>query len=160
MAPDPVNRGITLRSSSSAAFVLSTRRTRGKRAGGFTLIELMIVVAVVAILAAIAYPSYQDAVRKSRRGQAKADMTELSQLLERHHTVNNTYAGMTNPITQSPKTGTAHYDIVISGANAATYVLTATPQGGQTADTLCMALTLNAAGAKGENGSGTVEDCW
>ena len=58
-----------------------------KHAKGFTLIELMIVVAVVAILATIAMPSYQEHVRKSRRAQAKADLVELAQQLERHHTV-------------------------------------------------------------------------
>ncbi|MDW7601742.1 prepilin-type N-terminal cleavage/methylation domain-containing protein, partial [Stenotrophomonas maltophilia] len=59
----------------------------GRLARGFTLIELMIVVAVVAILAAIAYPSYSEHVRKSRRAQAKADLVEYAQLAERFHTV-------------------------------------------------------------------------
>lgn len=135
------------------------------RVRGFTLIELMVVVAVVAILAAIAYPSYQDAVLKSRRGQAKADMAELAQIMERYHTVNNTYdtpPTWTNPIPQSPKgTGTAHYLIAISGQTAATYLLTATPEGGQTRDSRCMSLTLNQAGAKNTvGGTAPAAECW
>ena len=74
---------------------MDTRVFRGRmirRAGaGFTLIELMIVVAVVAILAAIAVPSYQEQVRKSRRAQAKADIVEYVQMAERFFTVNNTF---------------------------------------------------------------------
>ncbi len=85
--------------------VYSRRRT----ATGFTLIELMITVAVVAILAAIALPSYQAYVRKANRAQAKADLVELAQMLERRHTVENTYAGMTLPFSQSPRDGTARY---------------------------------------------------
>ncbi len=60
-------------------------------ARGFTLIELMIVVAVIAILAAIAYPSYQDSVRKSRRADAKAALLDLAQFMERNYTTANRY---------------------------------------------------------------------
>lgn len=58
---------------------------------GFTLIEVMIAAAVVAILAAIAYPSYQDSMRKSRRADAKAVMLETAQLMERLYTTNSCY---------------------------------------------------------------------
>ncbi|WP_277874220.1 type IV pilin protein [Luteimonas cucumeris] len=126
---------------------------------GFTLIELMVVVAVVAILASIALPSYQDSVRKSRRGQAKADLVELAQLLEREHTVRNSYGNDTTdydiPFNQSPKTGTAHYTIALSNQSANTFTLTATPAGSQANDT-CGNLTLNQAGAKTPATGG----CW
>lgn len=137
------------------------------REKGFTLVELMIVVAVVAILAAIAYPSYQNQVRKSRRAQAKADLVESAQILERYHTVNNSYGtsmaavnGLTN---QSPRTGTAQYTIAISNQAANTYTLTATPTTtqGQNKDS-CGTLTLNQAGARGSGASGTANnpDCF
>ena len=134
-----------------------------KRSRGFTLIELMIVVAVVAILAAIALPSYQDSIRKSRRGQAKADLLELTQMLERRYTTNRSYEGFTVPAgyDQSPHEGTAYYVITgIDEVDASTYTLTATPQGGQTGDTRCGTLTINHMGVKTESGSGTVSDCW
>ena len=57
---------------------------------GFTLIELMIVVAVIAVLAAIAYPSYQDSVRKGRRGEAKSELVTLAQARERCFTEKGT----------------------------------------------------------------------
>ena len=63
---------------------------------GFTLIELMIVVAVVGVLAAIAYPAYTDSVLKGRRAQARAALTELLQQQERYMTQNNCYLGFSN----------------------------------------------------------------
>lgn len=62
-----------------------------RRAQGFTLLELMIVVAVVAILAAVAYPSYRDSVLKGRRAEARTALAELLQQQERFMTQNNTY---------------------------------------------------------------------
>jgi len=132
------------------------RRTRSR---GFTLIELMIVVAVVAILATIAMPSYQEHVRKSRRAQAKADLVELAQQLERHHTVQNTYAGLTLPFTQSPRDGTARYTVSYVGTpGASTFTLQAVPGDSQSADK-CGTLTLDQAGRK-TPAAATVADCW
>ena len=66
-----------------------------KRVQGFTLIELMIVVAVVGILTAIAYPAYTDAVMKGRRAQARTALMELLQQQERYLTQNNCYLAFT-----------------------------------------------------------------
>ena len=134
----------------------------GRNAMGFTLIELMIVVAVVAILAAIAYPSYQDAVRKSRRAQAKADLVELAALAERFRTANNTYAGYDLLFVQSPREAgaTARYNLTparLTGAN--TFTLTATPTAGQDLDR-CGTLTINQAGVKTESGAAALSECW
>lgn len=127
-----------------------------RRIAGFTLIELMIVVAVVAILAAIAYPSYNDSVRKGRRGQAKADMMELAQRLERYRTVSNRYDGYSHTeITQSPTTGTARYRIELPVQAQSTFTIHAVPLGGQTSDP-CGTLTLNQAGQK----TPTTAGCW
>lgn len=68
---------------------------------GFTLIELMIVVAIVGILGAIAYPSYQDSVRKGRRAEARAALAELLQQQERYMTQNNTYYAIATAGTQN-----------------------------------------------------------
>jgi len=125
---------------------------------GFTLIELMIVVAVVAILAAVAIPSYAEHVRKSRRAQAKADLVEVAQLMERYHTVQNTYVGYTLPSNQSPRDGTAQYTVSLGNQTASTFTLTATPGTNQSKDK-CGTMTLDQAGRKTPDHA-TVDGCW
>ncbi|MNV28858.1 Fimbrial protein precursor [compost metagenome] len=135
--------------------ISSIRRT----ALGFTLIELMITVAVVAILAAVAIPSYSEHVRKSRRAQAKADLVELAQQLERFHTVQNTYNGMTLPFTQSPRDGKSYYALSLSGAaTSSSFTLQAVPGTGQDKDK-CGTLTLDQAGRKTPTAA-KVAGCW
>ena len=126
---------------------------------GFTLIELMIVVAIVAILAAIAYPSYQEHVRKTRRAQARVDMIETVQLLERYYSARNTYASF--PAANIRNTQVNFYTVQFSGTpNATTFSLQAAPSGGQLNDK-CGTLSINQAGAKSQTGSGmTQADCW
>ena len=112
---------------------------------GFTLIELMIVVAIVAILAAIAYPSYQEQVRKNRRAQAKADLMEVSQALERKFTTDRTYVGYNFPASMG---SSDFYTLGFSGsAGVATYTLQAAPKGAQASDR-CGTLTFNNVGKK------------
>lgn len=113
---------------------------------GFTLIELMIVVAIVGILAAIAYPSYQSSVEKSRRSDAMAALTAFSTAMERHYTDNgNSYLGAAvsgadtgAPAifpTEAPLEGsTKFYDLTIADASRTTYELHATPKGAQAGD--------------------------
>lgn len=132
---------------------------RGRQtAVGFTLIELMVVVAVVAILAAIAIPSYQEQVRKSRRGQAQADLVELAQRAERFHTVNNTYVGFWDTVPtahkRSPRDGgSAFYAIEMSGATAGAFTLTAVPVSGTAqASDRCGSMRLDQTGRKSHGG--------
>ena len=86
---------------------------------GFTLIELMIVVAVMTVIALVAVPSYQDTVRKSRRADAMVGLTKLQQLQERYRGQNPAYASavasMPTASSQSPE---AHYDLSVDDANA------------------------------------------
>ena len=113
----------------------------------FTLIELMITVAIVGILAAIALPSYQDSVRKSRRADIKVVMLGLANALERRFTETNSYLGVAGT------TGT-YYTVTIA-ATAISYTLTATPTGDQASDA-CGTLTLTETGAK----TPTTAGCW
>ena len=145
------------------------------RGGGFTLIEVMITVAIVGILAAIAYPSYLDQVRRGNRTEAKAVLMENAQFLERNYTVNNCYhradgvcttndgSNVAPTVAQVPATGTAKYDITVAYSTTAPctlgqcFTLSAAPNGNMTGDA-CGTLTLNQAGQQGAAGS--VAECW
>ncbi len=126
---------------------------------GFTLIELMIVVVIIAILALIAYPSYINQVRKSRRAQAKADLVELTQMLERQYTTDRTFDNFVlGTLNQSPFTGTPRYGIALV-KDATTYTLTATPDGDQANDP-CGTLTIDQLNVKTASGPLGTEGCW
>lgn len=128
---------------------------------GFTLIELMIVVAIIGIIAAIAYPSYQRNVENTRRTAAQADLVELAQWMERRFTANFDYregtGAPTLPFTTSPRDGTAvFYNLSFSGTvGRNTYTLQAVPAGAQTGER-CGTLTLASTGVKGA----AEADCW
>lgn len=125
--------------------------------GGFTLIELMITVAIIAIIAAIAYPSYQEQVRETRRANAQADLLELSSYMERFYTERFTYTGAALPFITSPKQGgTAFYNLSFSAnPNANSYTIQADPIGAQRNDR-CGTMTINEVGQR--NAGGT--NCW
>jgi type IV pilus assembly protein PilE len=140
-----------------AAAAFHTNRRRGidvSRNRGFTLIELMIVVVIVAVLAAIAYPSYQEQIKKTRRSQAKADLMETTQGFERQFTMSRDYTTYTSDkwtFTTSPRdaaAGSQYYDLSLDGdATATSYKLKAVPANSQAGDR-CGTLTIDSTGKK------------
>lgn len=128
---------------------------------GFTLIELMIVVAIIGIIAAIAYPSYQENVRETRRTTAQADLMELAQWMERQYSGDYDYrdggGNPTLPFTESPRSGTSFYDLSFNGAvTQNTYQLQAVPTGAQANDR-CATLRIDNVGNRTATGGA---NCW
>ena len=143
--------------------------TRGASAG-FSLMELMIAVAIVGILAAIAYPSYMDSITKSRRGAGRACLTNFATHMERYYTTNMRYtdAGGGAPALPTLDCASAgdtgpYYSYSFSGSpTATTYTLRAVPRGVQaTRDTLCGTLSIDQAGSRSvSTGTSNHDKCW
>lgn len=122
---------------------------------GFTLMELLIAIAIVGIIAAVAYPSYLDSIAKSRCTSAQAALSGFAQAMERHYTNNGTYLGAGTTAnntgaptifsTTSPIDGTdVFYNLTITSATASAYMLQAT---GVNAQAAAGNLTLSSTGA-------------
>ena len=128
------------------------------RPKGFTLIELMIVVAIVGILAAIAYPSYLEHVRSGRRSEARAALVDLASYMERYYTERMTYAGAALPYVNVPKDAAAtnaYYQLDFQAAPGANYLIQATPIGAQAGDR-CGILGIDNRGGK----TAGADSCW
>lgn len=141
-----------------------------KKMRGFTLIELMIVIAIVGILAAVAYPAYQDSITKSRRADAQAVLMGFAGAMERHYTNEGTYIGAAggtltsgSPVifaAAAPLSGAAkYYNLNIGIMTSSTYTLRATPIAGsaQAGDGY---LEILSTGVKRWETGGGVNDCW
>jgi type IV pilus assembly protein PilE len=135
--------------------------------GGFTLVELMITVAIVAILATIATASYNSQVQRSRRTDARSAILDLAGREEKLFSTTNAYsaaasdlgyaaAGVAWPIT----VGSNYYQVSVTAPTATTYVITANPIGSQASDTQCLTLFMNQTGAQSSTGSATPATCW
>lgn len=133
---------------------------------GFTLIEMMIVVAVISILAAVAYPSYTEYVRRGYRAEARAGLLQAAQWMERASTATGSYP--TPAAFRATTLGTvpsATYSITINDdSTGSAYVLTATAQNAQAGDR-CGAFTLRQDGLRGAKGkkaneAGYESSCW
>lgn len=142
-----------------------------QRQTGFTLIEMMIVIAVIGILASIAYPNYRDYIARAKRSEVRTMLLENAQFLERNFTTANRYDQDSTeteiesedlPRTKSPADGAANYTITVAFPSAQSFTLTAT-RAGSMANDACGNFTLTNTGVQGisSNSEGTtVAQCW
>ena len=149
-----------------------------KNTTGFTLVEMMIVVALLAVLASIAIPAYREQAERGRRADGKAFLLDVASRQERFYTQYSSYTtvvvgaggcagsacGLNFSLNSSPK-GFYSAGIAVNPNSCApetatpcvTFVITVTPS---VADTKCTTLTLDSAGVEGKTGAGSVADCW
>jgi type IV pilus assembly protein PilE len=140
---------------------------------GFTLIEIMIVVAIVAILSAIAYPSYTQYVVRSYRAEARNALLETAQWMERNYTLTQNYSvradNTAQPVNTAylttinrnvvPTSGSVRYNISFSAITAQSFTLQAVPTSTQS-DPRCGTLTLDNAQVRTASGTAGVAECW
>jgi type IV pilus assembly protein PilE len=138
--------------------------TQLRRHRGFTLIEMMIVVAIVAILATVAYPSYSTYIVRAKRSAAQTTLMTLVNRQQQYQLDARQYATTLAPLGTVPSDVAANYSVTLAADNTPTpptYTLTATPTGNQqAADTKCGTLSIDQTGAKSISGTGTVATCW
>jgi type IV pilus assembly protein PilE len=132
---------------------------------GFTLVEIMVVMAIVAILAGVAIPTYIQYLARGYRSEARATLVSSAQWMERWRTERGTYQDGGNPpalppgLDRSPPTGTQRYIITVATPAANLFTLSATPIGSFANDD-CGTLTLNNTGLRARTGTESIETCW
>lgn len=128
---------------------------------GFSLIELLVALAIIGVIGAVAYPSYISYLQKGRRADAQIALTKGAALLEKKYYEDGNYTTVASSIWANGKSAQGYYSMSISTddcGGSPCFILTATATGAQAKDTDCKTLTLDSRENKGSTGDGS--DCW
>jgi len=157
--------------------IRSPLRALRRRTGGFTLIEVMIAVAIIGILVRLAYPVYTQSVLKSHRAEAKAALLDLASREERYFSTTNQYTSTGPSLGYATGTtltaaaplpvltgNTAYYNLSIQvpapAASSPSFLATATAVGSQVNDTKCLDYSLSQSGVQTVDGTDSAGNCW
>ena len=122
-----------------------------KKKKGFTLIEMLIAIAIVAIIASIALPSYNETMRKARRSDASAALTKAAMMQERAYTTNNKFSGViANLGGNTSEEGQYTISVDITACTSSCFILSATPVTGEAQDNddTCWTISISHTGNK------------
>jgi len=132
-----------------------------KKTRGFTLIELMIVVAVLSIIVAIGYPSYLEHVKKSRRVEGMGNLLELADRMERAYSDRGFYPTSLSEVNVATITDGGYYTLAIVTANNVSFQVSAAPTSlGKQNEDSCQTFTLTSLGQKSVTDSSLTDYCW
>ena len=135
---------------------------KSKEINGFTLLEMLIVVAIAGILASVAYPQYTEYVKRAARADAMVLLLDAANKQEQYYADNRSYTDNLSLINVPTTSENGYFTIAVEVPdNGTSFTITATAAAGAVAgDTACTTFTITDTGVKGSTGTSDTDDCW